>query len=328
VKPSNLFLVDRPRGRLKVLDFGIARSVASFDAQLTDSHALLGSPGYVAPEQLESPNSVNHRADVWSLGVVLFECLTGRRPFEGKNLVELYNRILNDPPRSLRGVEPKLPRALDIVVARCLKKDPAERFESAEALVLALREFAPEAAARCVAYLRALSVPSLEPREAELADVPTGSTLTAAAREVKRPVVPPGRARKRIRRSWALLPLAVLGAGVWLWRNLDRELGAPAAASSTAVSHVVPTVTSALPPRVASSNDPALRLPDSNPSEAPNLSVRRLPASKPAASRDTRAVQTRSHAPLASGKPVRSAAASTNASPVQSVEHPAWAETR
>ena len=101
LKPANLFVAHRPDGTpiIKVLDFGIAKAVSdeSTDFSLTKTSVVLGSPGYMSPEQLRSSRDVDLRTDIWSIGVILFELITGKRPFNAQSITELAIRVTVDP---------------------------------------------------------------------------------------------------------------------------------------------------------------------------------------------------------------------------------------
>jgi tetratricopeptide (TPR) repeat protein len=126
VKPSNLFLVEGRIDRVKVLDFGIARLDGTRDLR-AKTGMFLGTPGYVAPEQARGMRSLDARADVFSLGCVLFECLTGKHAFAGEHVVAVLAKILLEEPPRVRSARSRVPAWLDDLVARMLAKDPAMR---------------------------------------------------------------------------------------------------------------------------------------------------------------------------------------------------------
>src|SRR5271165_5877226 len=106
------------------------------------SGALLGSPFYMAPEQLRGKGRVDARVDIWAVGATLYELLTGKLPFEAGSLVELALQVVQSDPRSPREIRPEIPSALEQVVLRCLEKDPEDRFRGARSLAAALAPFA------------------------------------------------------------------------------------------------------------------------------------------------------------------------------------------
>ncbi|MDC0747465.1 serine/threonine-protein kinase [Polyangium mundeleinium] len=126
IKPSNLFLPDRDIGRVKILDFGIARPQATRPATRTGG-ILLGTPGYMAPEQALGARTVDPRADVFALGCVLYECLAGRPVFEAEHLMVLLSKMLAPEPPRPADVRPDTPAALDEVIARMLSHEPSHR---------------------------------------------------------------------------------------------------------------------------------------------------------------------------------------------------------
>jgi serine/threonine protein kinase len=153
LKPENLFLTHQPDGSelLKVIDFGISKRLNATESRsFTLQGQSLGSPQYMAPEQMSSPDKVDARADVWSLGVVLFELLTGQVPFSGETIPVACVKVLCDAPSSLRDLRPDLPSELEAVVLRCLRKHPDERYASMTELAQAL---VPFASARCAESL-------------------------------------------------------------------------------------------------------------------------------------------------------------------------------
>jgi len=144
LKPANLFVTARADGslQLKVLDFGISKVYGDSGAQTT-ANVAMGSPLYMSPEQIQSPRDVDARADVWALGVVLYEALSLRPPFDGEGMVGIATAVITRTPPPLPVA---VPQQLGATVMRCLEKDRALRFASASDLAIALRPFAsPEA---------------------------------------------------------------------------------------------------------------------------------------------------------------------------------------
>ncbi|MEP6653282.1 MAG: serine/threonine-protein kinase [Myxococcales bacterium] len=151
LKPENIFLTRRVDGSplIKVLDFGISKmtshSAERNPASLSASgpRSLLGSPLYMSPEQIRTPSNIDPRSDVWALGVILFELLTGRRPFQGQSLPDILAAILTRVPPGLLTLRHDAPPALADVVASCLEKDVDKRMGSVGQLAQSLQEWAP-----------------------------------------------------------------------------------------------------------------------------------------------------------------------------------------
>ena len=136
IGPRNIFL---PNGRLeqaKLLDFGLVRIPDAVDR--TASKAVLGTPQYMAPEQIKDPRNVDARSDLFSLGIVLFEALSGTRPFEGGDLYTVWNNIVAQPAPNLRQLVPTAPETFIALIERMLAKDPAQRPQTAQAVHEAL----------------------------------------------------------------------------------------------------------------------------------------------------------------------------------------------
>jgi serine/threonine-protein kinase len=145
VKPQNVFLVlDGDKRRIKLLDFGIAKFRESDSTALTKSGEIIGSPLYMAPEQAKGESDVDQRADVWSVGAMLYEMLTGKPAHAATTAVAVLAKILTEEaqPPSSRGQS--IPKTLDALVVRSLKIDRAARFETAKEMLAALREVRAE----------------------------------------------------------------------------------------------------------------------------------------------------------------------------------------
>jgi serine/threonine protein kinase len=170
LKPANLFLCpDRGAFVVKVLDFGISKSASDEDARLTGTHSTVGTPLYMSPEQVRTPKNVDARTDIWSLGVILFELLTGRPPFLGSTTGAAASIVIDAPPR-MRDLGAELPEPLEQIVLRALEKDPKLRFQDVQSFAAALSPFATATA---------LDLPPL-PSSPDLASVASGASAASA----------------------------------------------------------------------------------------------------------------------------------------------------
>lgn len=140
LKPPNLFLPDGDIARVKLLDFGVARltGLLASATTMTRTGAVIGTPGYMAPEQARGAKELDARADLFSFGSVLFQCLTGKAPFSGTNIMAVLAKILLEEAPRVRELRPEVPVALDELIARLLAKEPDGRPESADVVGEAL----------------------------------------------------------------------------------------------------------------------------------------------------------------------------------------------
>jgi serine/threonine-protein kinase len=246
LKPANLFLARRAGGPaiVKVLDFGISkitarrseaagvepgitrssrasigprRSVTGVDPCLTAPSAILGSPLYMSPEQLSAAQQADARSDIWSLGVILFELVTGTVPFNEVTMPLIYVAILDKPAPLLRTVLPSAPAALEAVISRCLAKEPAARYRDVVELIDALAELAPRQGAISAARVSTLSrAPERElpivTGKTVLRDAPT---ISAWDQSKARPSGLP-RAPMLIGGGLVVLAVALLGMRSWV----------------------------------------------------------------------------------------------------------------
>ncbi|MFO0591833.1 MAG: serine/threonine-protein kinase [Polyangiaceae bacterium] len=195
LKPSNLFLVERT-GRIKILDFGISKIVSeagplsSADAVRTATTALFGSPAYMSPEQVRSTKNVERSADLWSVGVILFELLVGRALFAGDTFGEIFAQILQDPIPNVTSLRSDVPAELSDIVARCLDRDRDKR-PTARELHDLLAPFAsgsprvPAVAERDAAPRESGSLVAARTLQAEAADAPETAVSAAKAAPAK-----------------------------------------------------------------------------------------------------------------------------------------------
>jgi len=235
IKPSNLFLAQRPKRApvIKVLDFGISKVSEAVDGAqlhaLTGTTDVVGSPIYMSPEQLRGAKNVDARSDIWSLGVTLFELVSGAPPFTGGTLAELSANILTEPAPDVRTQSANNPvsEGLAAVVARCLQKDPEARYASVDALMRALEPYAGDAPSRP-------STPSPLATTPPPTELGTALTVAAPARARAAPVppVPPAGTRGEI----AAVPPAEADARVGMSVTLRPELRLSAKVSVAVVS--------------------------------------------------------------------------------------------
>ncbi|HUS63445.1 MAG TPA: serine/threonine-protein kinase [Kofleriaceae bacterium] len=233
LKPDNVFLVRdpaMPRGeRAKLLDFGIAKLAATTgmdpaDMVKTETGRLMGTPYYMSPEQCRGAGRVDLRTDVYSLGCLMYQTLTGRPPFVLEGAGEILAAHIHLPPAPLRAHEPSVPQALENVVLCMLEKDPAKRYQSMSDVVDALNEVVPQFAGEeepepslapsdrfRTGSKRRISHP---PPMTEGAAVTTTLTTTSGEMRLERARTVPRGGDGRRRRPWAIgLAVAVVAAG-------------------------------------------------------------------------------------------------------------------
>src|SRR5262249_32134588 len=142
IKPSNFFITRRPDGSmlLKILDFGISKTPIGYD-ELTATHTVIGTPSYMAPEQMKSGKAADPRSDIWSIGVVMYQLLTGRLPFAGESYAELVLKVGLEAPAP---IPIPLPTGLAEVLMRCLEKDQNLRYQDVGEFARMLAPFATD----------------------------------------------------------------------------------------------------------------------------------------------------------------------------------------
>jgi eukaryotic-like serine/threonine-protein kinase len=249
IKPGNLFLVHLPNGRInvKILDFGISKQVKDdAPSTLTNRDKSLGSPWYMSPEQMMDSSSVDHRSDIWSLGVVLFELLTNQRPFDGATVPEVCAKVLTGGTPSARDLQPGIDLGLEAVVFRCLAKEPADRFPDVVALADALQPFSTAARHDATGYRSWQPVGELlgspQTRDNSAGSIAPLST-TRRSGSPPRPSLPPSERRARWFGAIGIagsLALAAVVAAKALSAPDEDSLGHPLGVGVTAASSLAP----------------------------------------------------------------------------------------
>ena len=248
VKPANIFMTGRMHP--KVLDFGIAR-VAHRDVPALDG-VVAGSPYYLAPEQMDG-RSVDRRSDVYSLGVVLYELLVGKKPFEGKSLEEITHAVKTAEVVPAHRVSPKVPLGLSVIAGRAMERDPDQRYPSARHLSMELRHWVDSAEARALRN-EARGTPVATPKSVRIARVAVPLAVVAVAGGLgwmkfggtPEPVVaavPPAASAVAPARVAAPPPVAIASAAV-----AAEEAAAASAAAANASSPASAVVDAAAAP--------------------------------------------------------------------------------
>jgi serine/threonine-protein kinase len=287
IKPANLFLEERvgePRF-VKVIDFGVSKSayeLASSGGAITKSGMIMGSPLYMAPEQLRSPHAVDARADIWSLGAILFELVTGFTAHEGDSVAEICATVLRDPPRPITDFGSGLPPRFAKVVMRCLEPDPKRRYANVAELGAALLPFAPGGAVHVERARHALQRSATFSIDRAEHAPPSDSPVTLevdSARKASgirkregrgRALVPDVETRTldgfQVARATVAVGLVAIGIATVVFVDVPRQgRQAPAASPPNATAFAPPTV-------AAPGTSPVKSLPSTTASVAPSPS--------------------------------------------------------
>lgn len=296
LKPANIFLSRDSIGRVhpKVVDFGISKIVeegAGFE--LTRSAAVLGTPYYMAPEQVHSIKRTDARSDQYSLGVILYECLTGQRPFSGESLFELMTAITTRDATRPDAIVDAIPAGVCDVIVRAMRREPSERFASVRELGQALYSFA-DGLTRAL-WASEFGAPSSsarntpeDSRAATLETAGKASTLESLESEVR--ARPGAAAGSRTRRTPVVLAIAVAAFGVLgaltfvlLPRRAPQPLVADSSSSTFAAAEPQSAPTTSSPPVASSAPMAAVEPSASSPiASATPADTAAVPGVKPA----------------------------------------------
>ncbi len=309
LKPANLFLTHRTDGApvVKVLDFGISKLQVptAADGGLSKTTAMIGSPYYMSPEQMKAPRGVDYRTDIWSLGCILYELLTGQVPFRGETLPELAVAISLDPPQPIEQLRTGLPPELSQAVMRALAKDREQRFQHVGEFASALAPFAPRRSRFTLERLMKLSgggdvastQVAAEPRLVLASSM--GGTAATANATWGGATTKDGRA-SRTGVVLGLAALVVVGGGAAAFFALRSPAAAPEAAAPTEAPAAI------VPPTAA---EPAIAAPVATPSSSALTVLPALSATAAASAPPKPAPVPRTAAKPTPGKPAPVAAA-------------------
>ncbi|WP_437496620.1 serine/threonine-protein kinase [Sorangium sp. So ce1099] len=238
IKPSNLFLAEHADGtrHIKVLDFGISKGQgldSPAEPGLTSTKQVMGSPGYMSPEQMMAPRTVDGRADVWSFGVLLYTLVTGEPPFQGETVAAVMANILHQPVPRLRDRRSDAPAMLERIVARCLERDVSARYGNVAKLAQALEplgsSFAKLSTSRIQSAIGAASPAGqtlLNSKAAEDSDRLSGASWSHTSYRRR------SRRRLLVAAGVAALLAGAAGAGAWLVGGGRVAPPAPSAAAA------------------------------------------------------------------------------------------------
>ena len=264
LKPPNLYLSRRADGSpmVKVLDFGISKAQSAGGDAMTRTSALMGSPLYMSPEQMTSSRDVDPRSDIWSLGVILYELVSGEAPFKAETLPQVCALILTGPIPPVRRRAPHVSETFEALILRCMTREPNGRFANVAELAAALSQFAPPRAQHFTSRISAVLGTSTNPGLGVSGSSGTapGQGATSAAWGETAPGLPPRRRPLAlIAGAVALLGLLVGGGAIYALAGRPSGGDAPLASATqalppltnepaTAGRSTLPDVTRASPP--------------------------------------------------------------------------------
>ena len=252
LKPSNLFCSYGADGLplIKILDFGISKLSATLgEGAMTGKHGIIGSPRYMSPEQFASPADVDLRTDIWALGVILYELVSGAAPFTGNTVIKLWEHVKTGVPATVVSLRRDAPLALDAIVRRCLEKDPDKRYQNVAELAKALLPLGPERSRNSVARIvRVVESPGSTTASLSLPRTLAEHDITPG------PVSKVERSKPKALLALGLLAAVALALAVLVPRHREDAAARPNDTAKGAVAQVTAVVPKA--PPVAASAPP------------------------------------------------------------------------
>ena len=240
LKPDNIFIVGDPAvtggERPKILDFGIAKlsdDRLGTDVEKTRTGTLIGTPVYMSPEQCRGAGDVDHRSDIYSIACVMYKLITGKPPFEAAGSGEIIAAHLREPPPFAAALVPDLPDMIDLILQRCLKKDPSQRYQTMTELA--------EALGSSEAILHHSSQPTIT-LDGAIPMTPSPSTFTQASGQTPVPSRPARRGWPVILAATTITLALMIGVGLFATRK-QETVAAPSTPSIDAAAMQLATPT-------------------------------------------------------------------------------------
>jgi serine/threonine protein kinase len=321
LKPSNLFVTTQLDGAsfVKVLDFGISKMAPAggLANDLTASGAIMGSPAYMSPEQVRNSKNIDARSDIWAIGVILYELLSGVSPFRGDTLGEVFSRIVSDSPVPINHLRPEVPAGLAGAIGKCLERDPALRFANLGELASVLLPLAPPEAVISVRRILRVCAGVAGPVPASSGTLAAPGSSSAEHASLDRIETGPAWLRSNaipdqaVRRSRGLVAIvavgvvASIGAGLYM---AQRSRGGAAASDvgSQPITRAIAASSAPLPPSApAASSSSGSPTPESAPvataardTEPREVATEHAPAPMPVPSSASSGLLTRHQRPV------------------------------
>jgi serine/threonine-protein kinase len=301
LKPGNLFLTRRSDGSplVKVLDFGISKvmdGAAISGSGLTSTTTVMGTPAFMSPEQLRSARHVDPRADIWSMGTILYALLAGEPPYSGESTADIAVKIIRDPTPPLRERRPDIPEGIEAVIARCLEKEPDARYAGVAELADALLPFASDmrraSAQRITKQISARQLgaaPTLVSGPGPASRIEASEPATRTANAWGKPATKSVEIKPRRRALWAgvIAAVTVSAAAATFVLVKARTSGGPATSVSVAEVANAPSPTGPQPAVAILAAAP----PATTALDAPTLAAPTTPPATPAAPSPTASVR-------------------------------------